>query len=981
MRPPPYAVLLRVLSWPGTGLSLWQYPLFDPMPHLRILGRLELEGPSPAESAAIIAQPKRVALLLYLSLAQPVGWQRRDTLLGLLWGELDEPRARNALSQALHHLRRGLTPEALPGQGTDLIRVDREVLECDAVIFEALARASRHAEALALYAGDLAPGLFVDEAPEFEQWLAGERRRLRDLAFQCATGLAASQERAGDLPGAIRALRQAVELHPEDEGVVRRLMSLLDRSGERGSALKLYEAFATRLRAELEADPSPETQSLARALRQSRPLPAPAPVTAPAAPAATASAAEAPSHAPPDAPATAARPRFSRQLVLVGLALAVALLVVVGMRFRGTERPRAQHPGQSGLAVAPFRLSGADTSLAYLREGMVDLLAARLGATGSSRPLDPRVVLAAWRDATGGALTDLTPEDALLLTGRLGADRTILGTVAGRREHLLLTAELRGAGGKELARASSEGPADSLPEMVDRLAAGLLLDAAGEPAPRFANLASSSLPALQEFLAGRTAQRASRLSEAAVHFRRALQEDSTFALAAMYLADVMDWIGGAGDGEAKNLALSLRGRLTAADQAYLTAILGPDFPKGSSARRRLEAWGKVVQLTPDRAEGWFGLGDVLHHDGASIGEPEAGARAREAFLRAVALDSLYAAPLGHLADQAFYVGDIAEAERFVRMYLAVDPNGDLTFYRRWRLAVAKRDTATLRAMRSSYDTIPPIALFRLAAGSLIEGVGALDGRLAAEKLARRAVASNEVARAERLLFLLWQNQGRFREAIRGWPRADVSPLASQYLVRYFSDGMAGRRDDSRERQLRNGQTYAQYVWLITRLDAGDPVAPGEIERIRKLVSEQPPVVFDPSVRTRMLIEIAAMSSCGDPGPGIPAAVARLDSLTLEGEISDWFGFRPLLLSHCLERRGELAKALEVLRRRPNRTWAGLPYSVMFFKEEGRLALATGDTAGARRAWARYVEMRRDPDPELVPERDRIAGLLARIQAP
>ena len=160
--------------------------------------------------------------------------------------------------------------------------------------------------------------------------------------------------------------------------------------------------------------------------------------------------------------------------------------------------------------------------------------------------------------------------------------------------------------------------------------------------------------------------------------------------------------------------------------AYLTAVLGPDFPKGSSARRRLEAWGKVVQLTPDRAEGWFGLGDVLHHDGASIGEPDAGARSREAFLRAVALDSLYAAPLGHLADQAFYVGDVAEAERFVRLYLAVDPNGDLVFYRRWRLAFAKGDTATLRAMRSSYDTIHPIALFRLAAGSLIEGAGALE---------------------------------------------------------------------------------------------------------------------------------------------------------------------------------------------------------------------------------------------------------------
>lgn len=945
------------------------------MLRLRILGRLELEGLNPAESAAILTQPKRVALLLYLSLAQPVGWQRRDTLLGLLWGELDESRARNALSQALHHLRRGLTPEALPGQGADLVRVDRAIVGCDAVAFEAAARAGGHAEALGLYAGELAPGLFVDEAPEFEQWLDGERRRLRDLAFQCATGLAATEEAAGDLPGAIQALRQALGLHPEDEGVVRRLMSLLDRAGERGSALKLYEEFAARLRADLEADPSPETQSLALKLRQPRPV-------APAAPASPTPPASLPADA---APATSApaegRTGYPRQLVLLGLTIAVGVLVVVGMRFRGTERLRAQHPGQSGLVVAPFRLSGADTSLGYLREGMVDLLAARLGATGSTRPLDPRAVLAAWRDATGGALTDLTPDDALLLAGRLGADRTILGTVAGRREHLLLTAELRSGDGRELARSSAEGPADSLPELVDRLAAGLLLDAAGEPAPRFAALASSSLPALQEFLAGRTAQRASRLSEAAVHFRRALQQDSTFALAAMYLADVTDWIGGPGDAEAKNLAASLRARLSAADQAYLTAVLGPDFPKATTSRRRLTAWEQVVRLTPDRPEGWFGYGDVLHHEGAAIGEPQAMARSHEAFARAVALDSLYAAPLGHLADQAFFQGDVAEGERLVRKYLMVDSTGDLAFYRRWRLAVARGDTTMLAGLRASYDTVPPIALFRIGVGNIIDGVGSLDARRAAEKLLARAASPSELQRAERLLFLLRQNQGRFREATRDWPRGDQFQATSEYLVRHFSDGEPGSGNRDAERALRAGAPYQQFIWLLTRLDAGDSVAPAEIQRIRRLVSQQPPREFDPQVRERMLIEIDALARCREPGTGIPVEVARLDSIVLAGEPGDWYAYRPIALAHCLERRGELAGALEVLRRKPYRSWAGLPYAVTTFKEEGRLALATGDTAGARRAWARYVELRRDPDPELVPERDRIAALLARLGPP
>ena len=36
------------------------------------------------------------------------------------------------------------------------------------------------------------------------------------------------------------------------------------------------------------------------------------------------------------------------------------------------------------VAVAPFRVSGADPSLSYLRAGMVDLLAAKLGGTAGT---------------------------------------------------------------------------------------------------------------------------------------------------------------------------------------------------------------------------------------------------------------------------------------------------------------------------------------------------------------------------------------------------------------------------------------------------------------------------------------------------------------------------------------------------------------------------------------------------------------------
>ncbi len=76
------------------------------MIHVRLLGTLELQDSEGAELRSILAQPKRTALLAYLAAAAPSGFHRRDTLLPLFWPELDEAHARDALSKAVHHLRR-----------------------------------------------------------------------------------------------------------------------------------------------------------------------------------------------------------------------------------------------------------------------------------------------------------------------------------------------------------------------------------------------------------------------------------------------------------------------------------------------------------------------------------------------------------------------------------------------------------------------------------------------------------------------------------------------------------------------------------------------------------------------------------------------------------------------------------------------------------------------------------------------------------
>ena len=70
------------------------------------------------------------------------------------------------------------------------------------------------------------------------------------------------------------------------------------------------------------------------------------------------------------------------------------------------------------VAVLPFRTAGADPSVQYLRQGMVDLMQAKLTGEGGPRAADTRSVLAAVRDAGGGDAQDLAEDAAAASRGR-----------------------------------------------------------------------------------------------------------------------------------------------------------------------------------------------------------------------------------------------------------------------------------------------------------------------------------------------------------------------------------------------------------------------------------------------------------------------------------------------------------------------------------------------------------------------------------
>src|SRR5688500_15107400 len=118
------------------------------MIELRTFGAVDLRAADSREVRAILAQPKRLALLVYLAVAANGPFHRRDSLLGLLWPETDQARARASLSRAIHFLRSFLGDELIVSRGDNELAVDFARISCDAVQFQSAATGGDYERAL-----------------------------------------------------------------------------------------------------------------------------------------------------------------------------------------------------------------------------------------------------------------------------------------------------------------------------------------------------------------------------------------------------------------------------------------------------------------------------------------------------------------------------------------------------------------------------------------------------------------------------------------------------------------------------------------------------------------------------------------------------------------------------------------------------------------------------------------------------------------
>ncbi|MCE7988371.1 MAG: hypothetical protein DYG89_45005 [Caldilinea sp. CFX5] len=236
---------------------------------LALLGNPELR--LAGQPLARFRSAKVYALLYYLAVTRRT--QPRTVLAGLFWGDVDEYYARRNLNRTLSDLSQFVGDHlVVERQSLAFARhqpywLDVEVLEAAMTTPPTAQTITTLAAAADLYRGDFLDGFYVQDAPEFEQWVLTERTRLRNGVLHLLDILAHYHAEQGALAQAMEYVRRTLQLEPWREEAHRQLMLLLAQSGQRSAALAQYELCRQALQNELAVEPDAATVDLIERIR------------------------------------------------------------------------------------------------------------------------------------------------------------------------------------------------------------------------------------------------------------------------------------------------------------------------------------------------------------------------------------------------------------------------------------------------------------------------------------------------------------------------------------------------------------------------------------------------------------------------------------------------------------------------------------------------------------------------------------------
>src|SRR5215207_5749695 len=261
-----------------------------------------LGAPEIRHGARSVTFPTRKALAVLVYLLVEGGTHRRDRLVALFWPESDEQAGRATLRSTLARLREGLKE----ADGDTHLLVERDVVGFDfasdfdldlnelrraydaaqSVGRAPLAGERRHdvmerlQRGAAVWRGEFLDGFLLREAPDFDDWVGTQRELWRRRAGVVLDRLSLLQAEGGSTASALETAERWLRLDPLEEHAHRRLIQLHLAAGDRGAALRAYEACRAILLDELGVPPEPETEALATRIRAAPTRPPSMPRTA-----------------------------------------------------------------------------------------------------------------------------------------------------------------------------------------------------------------------------------------------------------------------------------------------------------------------------------------------------------------------------------------------------------------------------------------------------------------------------------------------------------------------------------------------------------------------------------------------------------------------------------------------------------------------------------------------------------------------------
>jgi DNA-binding SARP family transcriptional activator/TolB-like protein/Tfp pilus assembly protein PilF len=492
------------------------------MHQLRTFGGLALQQDGQLLDH-VNAQRKALALMAVLAAAGAAGVGREKVML-LLWPESDAGRARGALNQMLHILRRHLgSPDAILGS-TEL-RLNSRYVESDVARFRAALGEGDLEAAVSLYDGPFLDGVHVEGAPEFHAWAEQQRAELEERFREALERLARSAEAHGDTERAITWWRRLQAADPLNGRVAVGLMEALDASGDRAAALRHARIHETLLREEWGLEPDPAVAALAARLRVPvDPPPQEAATAAGRSGAAGIAGEELVQRLPSKDPARryASAKRVAGELVAVShdlnpprrhpirsvferrrrtvaaAALFVAVLAAIGAGvwlLGGVER----RSPDVFVAVVPFQTAGEEDG--YLASGLADAIAAHLSR------LRAVAVPSEYTMAAHHGSAEPLPQ----IAQELEVDAVIRGSVRRAGDTVRLDIELFDGRARRQARIRTfERPVTQLLELQRdasrAVVAALRIDLSGAERARLASLPTTNAEAYDLYLRAREAQ-------------------------------------------------------------------------------------------------------------------------------------------------------------------------------------------------------------------------------------------------------------------------------------------------------------------------------------------------------------------------------------------------------------------------------------------------------------------------------------------